>query len=121
MNGGQWVSPKELVAVSDKDGALKIFDVQSRTWSIVVEGKFIAAFSHSPDWKYVYYATGGPEPQVMRMRLADRKAEAITSLKGIRRALLFGDIELRVAPDGSPIITRDVGTQEIYALTIKWP
>ncbi len=57
----------------------------------------------------------------MRMRLADRKAEAIASLKGIRRALLFGEIELRVAPDGSPIITRDVGTQEIYALSIKWP
>ena len=29
--------------------------------------------------------------------------------------------QLSVAPDGSPIFTRDIGTQEIYALTIKWP
>jgi WD40-like Beta Propeller Repeat len=26
-----------------------------------------------------------------------------------------------VAPDGSAVFTRDIGTQEIYALTVKWP
>jgi serine/threonine protein kinase/Tol biopolymer transport system component len=121
ISGGQWVSPNELVGTSDKDGTLKIFDTRSRTWSTPVEGKIVTAVSHSPDYKYVYYTTGGPEPQVMRIRLADRKSEVVTSLKGIRRALLIGEAELRVAPDGSPIITRDLGTQEIYALTVKWP
>ena len=72
-------------------------------------------------YKYVYYTTGGPEPQVVRIRLSDRKSEAITGLKGIRRAMLIGNTEMRVAPDGSPIFTRDLGTQEIYALTVKWP
>jgi hypothetical protein len=28
---------------------------------------------------------------------------------------------INVAPDGSPIFTRDTGYQEIYALNIKWP
>jgi len=26
-----------------------------------------------------------------------------------------------VTPDGSVLVTRDVGTQEIYALSVKWP
>jgi hypothetical protein len=28
---------------------------------------------------------------------------------------------LGVAPDGSALITRDIGVQEIYALDVKWP
>jgi hypothetical protein len=32
-----------------------------------------------------------------------------------------GDLWISFAPDGSPLFTRDIGTQEIYALTVKWP
>ena len=77
----------------------------------------------SPDRKYLYYTTGGAEPKAMRIRLADRKTEEIASLKGLRRALdpILAGTQMSVAPDGSPVFTRDIGSQEIYALTIKWP
>lgn len=26
-----------------------------------------------------------------------------------------------IAPDGSVLVTRDIGTQEIYAVDVKWP
>ena len=29
--------------------------------------------------------------------------------------------QINVALDGSPISTRDIGSQEIYAATIRWP
>jgi hypothetical protein len=29
--------------------------------------------------------------------------------------------QINVAPDGSPIFTRDTGYQEIYALNVRWP
>jgi len=32
-----------------------------------------------------------------------------------------GNTQISVAPDGSPVFTRDIGTQEIYTLTVKWP
>ena len=32
----------------------------------------------------------------------------------------FGGTQVDVAPDGSPIFTRDVGNREIYALKIRW-
>jgi len=32
-----------------------------------------------------------------------------------------GNTEISVDPDGSAVFTRDIGTQEIYALAVKWP
>jgi hypothetical protein len=73
-------------------------------------------------YKYVYYTTGGAEPMAFRVRLADRGVETITSLKGLARATgPGGNTEISVAPDGSVVFTRNTGTQEIYALTVKWP
>jgi len=28
--------------------------------------------------------------------------------------------QMNVAPDGSPVFTRDIGTSEIYALNVRW-
>jgi hypothetical protein len=43
-------------------------------------------------------------------------------IKGLRRAVddEVGTL-LSVAPDGSVLLTRDVGTEEIYALGVNWP
>ena len=59
----------------------------------------------------------------MRLRLADHKIEEIASLKDLRRVVdsIENNTQLSVAPDGSPVFARDIGTQEIYALTMKWP
>jgi hypothetical protein len=57
-----------------------------------------------------------------RVRLADREVETITSLKSLLLAVgPGGNTQFGVAADGSPVFTRDTGTQEIYALTVKWP
>jgi hypothetical protein len=77
----------------------------------------------SPDGKYLYFATGGTEPQAKRVRLSEGNVETITGLSGLRRVVdaIEGGTQIGVAPDGSVVFTRDIGTQEIYALNIKWP
>jgi WD40 repeat protein len=121
FSGGQWVSPNQVIADSDNKGRVMIFDVKTKTWSDLGAGE-VSCFAHSLDYKYVYYVTAGPEPKAMRIRLADRKIEFIADLKDFRWALgAGGHIQISVAPDGSPIFTRNIGTQEIYALTVKWP
>jgi len=76
----------------------------------------------SPAGRYLYYATRGDDPQTM-IRLADRHVETITSLKNLHRVVdnVDGTTQIGVAPDASPIFTRDLSTQEIYALAVKWP
>ena len=75
----------------------------------------------SPDGKYLYFTTGGADPSVARIRFSDQKMETITSLKDFHRVINERSTQINVAPDGSPIFTRDTGYQEIYALNIKWP
>ena len=66
-------------------------------------------------------------PKVFRLRIVDRKIEAVLDLKGLRRVEdeQFSGVNVStwvgVTPDGSVLVTRDVGTQEIYALSVKWP
>jgi Tol biopolymer transport system component len=123
--GGQWVTENTLVAAPSNSTKLEIFDVRTQKWSDLVPGKVpgsVVNWAHSPDYKYVYYTTGGAEPKALRVRLADHNVETIASLKELRRAVgPDQNTQISVAPDGSAIFTRDVGTQEIYALTLKWP
>ena len=55
------------------------------------------------------------------VRIADHQLETITSLKGFYRVMNYVNAKINVAPDGSPIFTRDIGYQEIYALNMRWP
>jgi hypothetical protein len=123
--GVQWVAEDMLVAATQDRKKLLVFDVKTQKWSELVSltgpGN-IVNWAHSPDYRYVFYTTGGAEPEAMRVRLADHKVETITSLKGLPRATdPGGNTQISVAPDGSAVFTRDIGTQEIYALTVKWP
>lgn len=55
------------------------------------------------------------------MRVTDRKLEKLADLKGFRRAVLGGNSWSGVAPDGSPLLLRDISSQEVYALDFEVP
>jgi Tol biopolymer transport system component len=111
------------VALGAQDN-LYWFDARSQRWSVLADGP-ILNWMPSPDSKYLYFVRDSPEnPQVLRVRLSDRKTESVASLRGLRRIAdpaTGGSSWVGVAPDGSPLLTRDTGTQEIYALDVKWP
>jgi Tol biopolymer transport system component/predicted Ser/Thr protein kinase len=123
--GGQWITKDTLVARHLVTSKPMVFDVKTQKWSDLLPGATPPIFvnwAHSPDYKYLYFSTGGTEPRISRLRLADRSVETITGLKDLRQAVgPDGNTQLSVAPNGSPVFTRDIGTQEIYALTLRWP
>jgi len=47
--------------------------------------------------------------------------EEVASLKDVRRAAGPFAQWAGLAPDGSPLVLRDTGTQEIYALDVELP
>ena len=57
------------------------------------------------------------------MRMADRRVEEVASLGDFRAVddPYLGNTQLSVTQDYSVILTRDIGTQEVYALAVKWP
>jgi hypothetical protein len=93
-----------------------------KNWSDLVAGNFVSSWAVSPDGKYFYFTTGGAGPKAQRLRFADHQIETITGLKDLRRVVDSPEqsTQIYVAPDGSAIFARDIGTHEIYALTVRW-
>ena len=57
----------------------------------------------------------------MRIRISDGKAKEVAALKDLRCAAGPFGTWSGLAPDRSPLILRDTGTQEIYALDVDLP
>jgi DNA-binding winged helix-turn-helix (wHTH) protein/Tol biopolymer transport system component len=98
---------------------LELYDIKTQTWR-----DSGAEHINNPTWshdsKYIYYDTQGsaPDEGIYRVRISDGKVELAAPYHGIRRA---DETWSGLAPDDSPIVLRDVGIQEIYALDVKWP
>jgi hypothetical protein len=56
------------------------------------------------------------------VRVADRQIEQVVRLSSVHR---FFDPEFAswsgMMPDGSPVVVRDISSQEIYAVDVQWP
>jgi eukaryotic-like serine/threonine-protein kinase len=115
-----WANPDTLVAGSS--AGLMAFDFRTQKWSPLASGD-IDNWAPSWDGEYVYFEkSDGPGRKALRIRLDDRRTEPVADLSGVRRVEKYGQgTWLGIAPDGSVLITRDIGTQEIYALYVKWP
>jgi hypothetical protein len=120
--GGAWVTQDVLVAANEDTTKFLTFDFKTQKWTEIAGGTFVN-WAVSRDGKHLYFTTGGAEPKAQRLRFADRQIETITSLKDLRRVVDSAErsTQIDVAPDGSPVFTRDIGTQEIYALNVRWP
>jgi Tol biopolymer transport system component len=121
---GLWLTPEIVAGPDEGRKRFVAFNIKTRQSSDLtpdVPGG-INNWMMSPDGKYIYFTTAGAEPTVMRLQIADRRLETIASLKDLHRVLnAYGFAQVDVAPDGSPVYTRDTGYQEIYALNMRWP
>ncbi len=99
---------------------LMLFDLRRQTWTELVKGQ-LGFTNWSRDGQYVYFPHFGRETTLMRVRVNDRKLEQVASLKDVRQTGWNGGVWLGLAPDDSPLILRDTGTQEIYALDWQGP
>jgi Tol biopolymer transport system component len=98
-----------------------IFDFTTHKWSELTQAS-IGYPQWSADGKYVYFDTGySAEPIIYRVRLSDRKLERVASFKGFRRVITPWVSWSGLAPDGSPLLMRDIGSQEVYALDFEAP
>jgi Tol biopolymer transport system component len=111
---------RHIAAAQAGSNTLWLFDFSSRRWR--QQGQVTAAFPNwSPDSSYLIFRSTERPPILYRLRIADGSLEQITSLQGIRRTGVIGWTWVGLTPDGSPLILRDTGTEEIYALDVDLP
>jgi serine/threonine protein kinase/Tol biopolymer transport system component len=109
---------RHIAAMSEDSQRMVVFDFTNGRWTELARASFIDYLSWSKDAKYIYFnsTSGVSDPALFRVSIRDRRIERLYSLKDTRQ--VYGDYGawFGLDPEDSPLITRDLGTQEIYAL-----
>jgi Tol biopolymer transport system component/DNA-binding winged helix-turn-helix (wHTH) protein len=106
-----------IVALPGNMGKLMLYDFTSRQWEVLANkpGGYPA---WSRDGKYVYFSASSA---IFRVRVGDRKLEQVASLNDLRLVSGVSGNWMGLAPDDSPMVLRDFGIQDIYALEWQTP
>jgi hypothetical protein len=93
-----------------------LLELATGKWEELAKGNLhLASWSH--DGKYVYFELREKDDtSAVRIRMSDRRQDRIGSLRELRRTIGPERCWSGLAPDGSLLMLRDIGSQEIYAL-----
>jgi DNA-binding winged helix-turn-helix (wHTH) protein/Tol biopolymer transport system component len=97
--------------------AMKVFDIASGRWTKLDTGA-VAFPEWSHDGRFIYYVKWTGNPAVLRIRAADGKRETVADMKGARYTGVY-TLWMGLDPTDTPLTLRDIGTDDIYALTLK--
>ena len=107
------------------DRKLLLFDQETQKWSELMSNKNpgLNWDQWSDDSKFVYVSDFADRhaPVVYRIRIADRKTERVAAFEVPHGMAGYWVGWVGVAPDGSPLVLRDLSIQEIYALDVDLP
>jgi eukaryotic-like serine/threonine-protein kinase len=108
-----------LAAMPPDSNKLMLFDFTTKKWSELAKGGF--AFPNwSHDGKYLYFEDF-TQGEIRRIEIPGQKFERIADLKELRRPTDMSGYWSAPAYDGSPLVMRDAGIQEIYAFETQFP
>lgn len=115
-------SPKGdyIAALPAKYGkGLMLYDLYKQAWAEMINMN-VAYPSWSRDGNYIYFRSSYQnDPAVFRAGVRDRKPERWASLKGMQRASGSFGPWMGLTPDGSVLMLRDTGIQNIYAFDFE--
>lgn len=106
---GQHVS-----AFSADSKTLMLFDFRTKKWAELAHGS-LGWLNWSHDGQYVYVLDFSGKNAIVRIRLADHKIEDVADLKNFNSTGRYGTA-LALAPDDSPLLLRDTGSQDVYSV-----
>lgn len=119
MLGPAW-SPDQryILAKASDEHRVMVFEIAANRWTELARAELVTNLRWSRDGKFVYFeATTGRDSALLRIRMADRKSERVMDFRNIRRPLVtLSAAWSGLAEDDSPLLQRDIGTQEIYEL-----
>lgn len=114
-----------LVASSIAGDKMRLFNFKTQSWSNLVTMN-VGHTVWSADGHYIYFGSGdGPGAAIYRVAVPDGKAERVASLENFRNAVTPSMMSTRpwmgATPENAPLLIRDTGSQEVYALDFDAP
>jgi serine/threonine protein kinase/Tol biopolymer transport system component len=108
-----------ILAMSVGSNDLVLFDFQTQKWTGLAKGIF-AYPNWSKDGQYLYVRDARGKGAVLRIRIRDQKLEQVVDLKNFNAVGSYGPA-LALTSDDAPLLLRDAGTQDVYALDWEEP
>ncbi|MGC2636387.1 MAG: protein kinase [Acidobacteriaceae bacterium] len=105
---------KFLLALTADSRTLRQYNFAAQTWRTVAQGNF-GWLNYSHDGLYAYSLDFTGDGAVVRVCLDNGRMETVTSLKGFVTTGQYGG-SLSLTPGDDPLLLRDRGTQDVYAL-----
>jgi eukaryotic-like serine/threonine-protein kinase len=96
---------------------LWLYDIKTQKWRELARVA-VGYPSWSRDGKYIYFDS---ESAFFRVRISDRKLERVIGLKDLLDPHESWAPWTGLTPDDSPLLSKNVGTEEIYALDWEAP
>jgi Tol biopolymer transport system component len=113
-----WSPDGRVIAAMTLDAeSLRLFDLSAGSWTNLDTGA-VAFPEWSHDGRWIYYVRWTADPAVLRIRVADGAQENVADLKGARYTGTF-TLWMGLDPTDTPMMLRDEGTDDIYALTLE--
>jgi serine/threonine protein kinase/Tol biopolymer transport system component len=108
-----------LVAEPNTAQSLRLYDFKLHTWSLLANvGAGYPCWSR--DSQYVYFQVRREDQAISRVRIRDRELEQVATFEGMHTTGYWGQW-LGLAPDDSPLILKDVGTEEVVSMDFREP
>jgi len=108
---------KSIAAMTLDAMAVKVFTLSTGRWSSLNSGG-VAFPEWSRDSRFLYYIDWSGDGSLARIAVATGKKETITNLKGSRFTGVYTSW-MALDPTGAPLMLRDIGRDDIYALTLE--
>jgi Tol biopolymer transport system component/DNA-binding winged helix-turn-helix (wHTH) protein len=114
----RWSPGGRLIAAMTLDTeSLRLFDQSTGRWTKLDTGA-VAFPEWSHDGQWIYYVRWTADPLILRIRGADGRRESVADLKGARYTGSY-TLWMGLDPADAPMMLRDEGTDDIYALTLE--
>ncbi len=113
-----------LAALNLDSTRLLLFDFKTQKWSDwITEPGVVGYLNWSQDGSYLYYDSAfSDHPTFRRAKVGQTHSEFLVDLKGLPRYTTQPAYGWSgIAPDGLALFTRDLSTDEIYALDLDLP
>jgi serine/threonine protein kinase/Tol biopolymer transport system component len=105
---------RNIVAVSSDEQQLLLFNTKTQTWQQLIRDDTVTHPRWSRDGEFVYFLREtSNDLALVRVRIDDKIPRHVVSLRGF-----LTHLPMSLAPDDSPVFTRNTSTEEIYALDL---
>jgi DNA-binding winged helix-turn-helix (wHTH) protein/Tol biopolymer transport system component len=119
MSWPRW-SPdaRYIAALRGATGDLYLFDFATQQWRTLPSGGDVEFPSFTRDSRFLYVLRFGRDQGVFRVPVAGGKAERVVNMNDWHLTGMFG-FSMSLDPTDAPLVLRDTGSDDIYALTLE--